>query len=149
MRDILHRGKRKDTGKWVYGGYFTDGKKHFIIIRVGHIPNTRDLDEAEYYEKNPIYLPEFIEVIPETVGQFTELTDIKGNMVFEGDILREKYHPERDVIVEWNDGRYSFMERMKPRVYGYSSICVTQKSVGRLKNIGNIYDNPELIKRWC
>lgn len=127
MRDILFRGKRKENGKWVYGNYaVTDNneKQHFIF-------------------QNKVF--EF-EVDPETVGQFTGLTDKNGKKIFEGDILREAYHPEQDVIIEWSDGSFRFRRANKPKDYGYSCTCCVQNAVGRLKIIGNIHDNPELLE---
>lgn len=127
MRDILFKGKRKYNGKWVYGNYaVTDNneKQHFIF-------------------QNKAF--EFV-VIPETVGQFTGLTDKNGKKIFEGDILREAYHPEQDVIIEWSDGSLGFRRANKPKDCVYSTIRYMQNAMSRLKIIGNIYDNPELLE---
>jgi uncharacterized phage protein (TIGR01671 family) len=73
MREIKFRGKRIDNGEWVYGYYcfngYTDEQKHFII---------------------PDYASAFygIEVIPETVGQFTGLHDKNGKEIYEGDYCK-------------------------------------------------------------
>lgn len=82
MREILFRGK-EDKGlkhEWVYGGivHQTDyyGKK---VNRFFIIDGTTTQDYDIGYE---------IEVIPETVGQFTGLCDKKGRKIFEGDILK-------------------------------------------------------------
>lgn len=126
MREILFRGKRKDNGKWVYGNYaFTDnnGKRHFIF-------------QNKAFE---------FEVVPETVGQYTGLTDKNGKKIFEADILRVAYHPEQDVIIEWSDGRFGFRRANKPKDYVYSNTRYMQNAVGRLKIVGNIYDSPKLL----
>ena len=125
MREILFRGKRKKDGKWVYGNYaVTDnnGKRHFVF-------------QNKAFE---------FEVDPETVGQYTGLTDKNGKKIFEGDILRRAYHPYEDVAIEWFDGSFRFREVNKPKDYGYSYVCCVQNAVSRLKIIGNIYNNPEL-----
>ena len=151
MREILFRGKRVDNGKWVYGGYYTDGKKHFIITTVKHMPDTRDWDTVEYYEKNPTYLPDFKEVIPETVGQYTGLTDKNGKKIFEGDIIAYQFFGEEhiDGVVKYGafncsccDGVFGwYLDGGDIRRQEAEGECVSGNYV-----IGNIHDNPELLK---
>lgn len=127
MREILFRGKRKDNSEWVYGNYaVTDnnGKQHFIF-------------QNKAFE---------FDVVPETVGQYTGLTDKNGKKIFEGDILREAYHPEQDVIIEWSDGCFGFRRANKPKDCVYSNVRYMQNAMSRLKIIGNIYDNTELLE---
>ena len=126
MREILFRGKRKDNGEWVYGNYAVtnnNGKRHFIF-------------QNKAFE---------FEVESETIGQYTGLTDKNGKKIFEGDILRE-YHPEQDVIIEWSDASFGFRRANKPKDCVYSTIRYMQNAMSRLKIIGNIYDNPELLE---
>ena len=53
MREILFKAKRLDNGEWVYGGIVYKENRAFIVKIVKHIPDTRDWELAEYYEKNP------------------------------------------------------------------------------------------------
>ena len=80
MREILFKAKRLDSGEWVEGGcvHQTDyyGKKvdkWFIVDGA----TTEDNDIGFAYEVNP-----------DTVCQYTGLTDVKGKKVFDGDVLR-------------------------------------------------------------
>lgn len=75
MRDILFRGKRKDTGEWVYGYY-------------AHIPCGRFKREEHLIQtiKKDGTIGLLHEVIPDTVGQDTGQTDKNGTKIFEGDI---------------------------------------------------------------
>ena len=79
MREILFRGKRKDNGEWVEGYYARKGVdkdtfKHFICVM------TFNVNGNTY--SSMFYLTD-IEVIPETVGQYTGLTDKNGTRIFE------------------------------------------------------------------
>ena len=131
MREILFRGKLKTDngeykkGDWVYGDFVTliDGKeKHLHIYGKG-------------------------EVKAETIGQYTGLTDKNGTKIFEGDIHeRDNYF----FIVKY--GKYNDCETNEDG-YGWYFENAYKKCEGfcgdeeRYVNIiGNIHDNPELLK---
>lgn len=135
MREILFRGKRTDNCEWAYGAPTKDNHGEMVMVK-----STFECDEYNCRGANCLYVDE------NTVGQYTGLTDKNGTKIFEGDILRRAYHPEEDVIIEWHDGRFKFRKRNKPKDYRYESLCCVQNTVDYLKVIGNIYDNPELLK---
>ena len=118
-REILFRGKPIDKkfGEWVEGFYMED----------------LDNGRVKSFIFNP---PLQIEVDPETVGQFTGLTDRKGNRIYEGDIFESIYVI---AVVEWDkDARFLGFTSQRRILY-----------VGRepkVDIIGNIHDNPSLLK---
>jgi hypothetical protein len=90
-REILFRGKRVDNGEWVEGdltGEFT------IHTQPPWIDGEGSYEWWGY------------EVIPETVGQFTGLTDKNGKKIFEGDIVKSAYF--ENAVVEFWEYQWSF-----------------------------------------
>ena len=124
MREILFRGKRVDNGEWVYGYYchvgYTGSEKHYIIPTYA----------SAFYE---------IEIVPETVGQYTGLNDKNGRKFFEGDIV--KY---RDCIgvVEWDLGRSRFMVTFG----GTDNVGFGQINLSVIEIVGNIHDTQKLLE---
>ena len=141
MREILFRGKRLDNNEWVYGNYFHYNNKNYNE-GLGCFYIQTKLDKETLIED--------FEVIPETIGQHTGLTDKNGNKIFEGDIVEYQY-----VICEEDGvGMYE-----NPVTFENGCFCIDGDSdftlsyailssdeYGGLKVIGNIHDNPELWK---
>lgn len=128
MREILFRGKSKDNDVWVEGYYC--GKVNKTIFSPAE-------DSAQIVDKD-LY---WHEVIPETVGQYTGLKDRKGTDIFEGDIVNI-IRAEENGKVEWRENDAAF------EVVGDClEASFLENLYGRdVEVIGNIYDNPELLK---
>ena len=124
MREILFRGKA--STEWVYGDlrHINDGR---VAVR----------KDGEIYP---------YEVIPETVGQYTGLKDKNGKMIFEGDVVYCKSRLDNaNMVVIFECGQFRMVLSENYRSYqtnsGFYDINCFDKEV-----IGNIHDNPELLK---
>jgi uncharacterized phage protein (TIGR01671 family) len=84
-----------------------------------------------------------IEVIPDTIGQFTGLTDKNGVKIFEGDIVRLNIAGVIfNAVCKFYSGSFGL-------VWHYMGVDRWQAFIGmchvEYEVIGNIYDNPELM----
>lgn len=143
MREILFRGKRVDNGEWAYGYY-------------AHLPSAAGAADIIYVPaSDPDDSNHTVFVDPETIGQFTGLTDKNGVKIFEGDIVKGTAYSAKFVgIIVWIDGIGGFGVRYRKRqeatAWKNSSIlkCASKGRTDEFtaEIIGNIYDNPELDK---
>ena len=142
-REIKFRGQKLNSNEWVYGSlaYFFNNKKNTCIM-----PNcyfgTRDFGEQDEQGKpiieDEMALGGFINVKPETVGQFTGLYDKNGKEIYEGDVIKYTQHhfntdmtKEKVKVVKWKYDKWGVYE--------------TNAGESDIEIIGNIYQNPELI----
>ena len=135
MREILFRGKRSDNGEWVEGYYSYSPEID------NHMITTADL--AHPFGTNF----GFYKVIPETVGQYTGLTDKNGRKVFEGDIVVFADFFDDEIhrgVVYWCDLAFWFDCTETEGDEGIYSLAYISANI--LEVIGNIYDNPELLE---
>ena len=131
IREVIFRGKRTDNGEWVEGGYIpldVDSGYTYIIEPCNYASSLPVLDLIKLHS---------ILVIPKTIGQFTGLTDKNGVRIFEGDIVD---YISSDVIGNPKTGTI-IVEDMTD----YDTMIYLNHS-DELQIIGNIHDNPELLK---
>lgn len=145
MREILFRAKRKDNGKWACGYLYRLSERLNPFIMFVN-------SNAESHE-----------VIPETVGQFTGLTDRKWEKIYEGDILkiissvkgemigdtRAFKSEEREdcavVLWDYKTGGYKLKVYHKGKYKRISKFTIGHLFCYKAEVIGNIYDNTELL----
>lgn len=135
-REIKFRGKMVDSVGWVYGSYHwsADSKYHYILNLEKfndrpHKNNVKGLDEM------CLFKTEVHNIIPESVGQYTGLTDKNGKDIYEGD-------------VDQDGGRVFYNESIARFQidYGGDIDIADMEDVGEWMIVsGNIYENPELL----
>ena len=135
MREILFRGKRTDCDAWVEGDLIQAFRGN-QLSSCSIMPNT----PTAYCWK----------VTPETIGQYTGLTDKNGKKIFEGDICRFKRFNDIHVgEIVFNVTTASFVMRYQSIVGAYGEKA-TQKMLlsvcDDIEVIGNIHDNTELFE---
>ena len=160
MKEILFRGKSKETKKWVYGYFFKgswyldDDMNNNIV---GIIPEDNTVFPASEVHYEEVYW--------DTVEQWSGLRDIIGRMIFEGDIVEFESHgympsTDRGVVV-FNEGcfgiEYVWSLDKKLGINNKHFHRIGQTSEWRdmgasgiitytYEIIGNIHDNPELME---
>lgn len=122
----LFRGKEKDSGKWIYGDlrHISDGLGGYTLNIVDNTSG-RNNDVTG------------VEVIPETVGQYTGSIAKNRIKIFNGDIVQAftRYGTKHIYTIKYRNGTFwfgnwnwiEFLDRFQFR-----------------EVIGNIHDNPEL-----
>ena len=127
MREILFRGKHKADGKWCEGNLHID-KQCVAIITPDDTP-----------------LGCYGQVDPDTIGQYTGLTDKNGTKIFEGDIVKLRLlaaKMEWKGVCEYRSGAFGLAWQYAGERYcTFAGTCNAEYEV-----LGNIYDNKELME---
>ena len=147
MREIKFRGKTASWG-WIYSR------------DIRHIGNDVFLNDEKYLGDDGC----FMTVDPDTVGQYTGMKDANGREIYEGDIVQSyvfAMNEDEEIIEFWRVGEIRFCQGgfvlMNCTNYDTqdrtikSDIQPSKQSKNRFPSyrseiIGNIYDNPELLK---
>lgn len=129
MRTIKFRGKSIDSNEWLYGDLVRSADMERCAILVN--------DRLSYDE---------CEVNPCSIGQFSGLYDNKGKEIYEGDILRiSKF---TNLVCEFRHGAFGYIYYNEFHSFaGNRRYTFNPKNTDKeFEVIGNIYDNPELLK---
>ena len=125
-RAILFKGKRKDNGEWVEGGYFCEPytDKKLIIC----------------WNSFGLGFNEFIEIDPNTLCQYAGLNDKNGQKIWENDIVEI---PSEDGYFkcEWEEDTVKFVFNGNGLTVDFDNYWAHEVEV-----IGNIFDNYELLE---
>mgnify|MGYP001013895291 FL=1 len=131
-REIIFRGKDFLKEEWVYGDLVKT--KNFVAIK---------RTNGDYFHPT--------QVSPNTVGQYTGLKDKDGREIYEGDILqyigkrRDNMNKVYRRKVVFHEGMFALLSK---ELQAYSALNYHCMEDGRSawSVIGNIHDNPELMK---
>lgn len=129
-RKIKFTGKPVDGGDWVYGYYAYVLGFHYIMKK---------------YEKpaEPEWTPfdaEWVEVIPESVGQFTTRKDKNGVEIYESNVI---VFAKIKWLVKWVRAGFELVNLESAPITNMQSLSM--RSEDGLEVIGNKTDNPELL----
>lgn len=122
-REILFRGKRLDNGEWVEG---------YVVS----YPSGKTEIHKRCTEPPDILL--VCEIAPETVCQYTGLTDRNGKKIFEGDVVNSDLGKIGKVVYNESHLAYLILETSEMKYY-----FIQECDGGHIEVIGNIIDTPE------
>lgn len=123
-----------DNDEWVYGSLIISTRRNFKRCYITY--KTWDEGYITY------------EVVPDTVGQFTGLTDKNGKKIFEGDIISYTWDTlcgkeQVKCVISYNDSEIRFVG--KP-ISNNPGLLIFKYIGERGEVIGNIHDNSELLE---
>ena len=124
IREVIFRGKRADNGEWIEGD----------LLQIKYY--NKPIIECKIMPQTPV--SSAVPVLPETVGQYTGLTDKNGKKIFEGDII--EFHEEIGKI------KYSDYDAAFDIIFDTWNTNFSVTDERRIEVIGNIHDNPELLE---
>ena len=122
-REILFRGKRLDNGQWVEGNVQVPNKETLHVFNKWFMWDEKNIQR---------------QVDPETVGQFTGMTDKKGKKLFEGDVYSMG---EKNILYVVIFDKSQFIGKQ----VGNRSLAGLEYWKSDIEIVGSVHDNPELL----
>lgn len=133
MREVKFKGERLDNGEWIFGDLIENQGRFFIY----HATNETTIEDSDNGRISIVA----VEVDPSTVGQYTGMKDKNGKEIYERYILRIYYDDGDSSLTDvrdfgeidyyTDDSDYTILAWFDPE---------------KCEVIGNIHDNPELLK---
>ena len=117
MDKYVFRGKSKSTGEWVYGSLWGGDDPKIIV-----------LTDAAGTEAGVV-----CHVVADTVGIGVWASDKNGKLIFEGDILRDKFEDELAVVTKGEGGIYIAYPTWVEYDWGHAAFD--------FEVVGNIHDD--------
>ena len=142
-REIKFRAKALKQDTWCYGSYFKHIKRQ--VSPIDHSLKNEDIEHLMISNGFADWnMPRAITatlVNPNTVGQFIGFRDKNKKEIYEGDLIR--INDKEDLYkVEWNEDNAAFILTTIDFIKADFDCYYADE----LEVVGNVYDNPELIK---
>lgn len=164
MREIKFRGKRiiepikierYAPDGWMYGDLLDCLDEMYILPN--DISGEMYIDKSYRFRANDFEIRAMVaQVDPESVGQFTGLYDKNGKEIYEGDIVATKLDDKIITVgdIQYHCGvfgaewRHAKKDKTMVGSWGqrHNLRRLDDDIIEKIEVIGNIYDNPELIK---
>lgn len=130
MREILFKAKRLDNGEWVEGNLITNERNENQKY-IGYIFDERNGVIEDY---------DLVEVIPDTICQYTGLEDKNGNKIWENDIAHIRSSGLSGYgVIKYENGNLVLVDVKRKRTY-------SMYGEWKIRKDGNIFDNADLLE---
>lgn len=139
MREILFKAKRVDNGEWIEGSLID------LDIDSGYCYIVPPYRQASTLPIGFLITDGMKLVIPETICQFTGMTDKSGKRIWENDVVWLVCDGKEHIYqIVWDNSELDFKATKGEENYGTNYeylLCCDEIEV-----IGNIFDNKELLQ---